>query len=87
MLFLISFALVFSNLWKGIVTIEGGVYGEVGREDTIRVVAASNVIIAAALFGVLILQVGQGFAERAAIREMQEFQAAELAEEMEKKAQ
>lgn len=85
MLFLISFALVFSNLWKGILVVVDGTFGEVGREDTLRVIAASNVIIAAVLFGVLVLQIGQGHAERAAVAEIRELQAAEVAEVVEKK--
>ncbi|BFZ58340.1 Protein csh3 [Savitreella phatthalungensis] len=42
-----------------------------GRETTIQVVAASNVIIAIVLVGIMVLQVGQGYAEGAAIRELE----------------
>lgn len=75
-----SFLLTSSNLYKGILTVAAGAYGEVNREDTLRVIAASNVILACVLFGVIVLQVGQGYAEQAAVREMLEFQAAEVAE-------
>ena len=68
-LYLISFILVFSNLVKGVNSVAAQRW-EMSKEDTIRVIAASNVIIAAALLGVGMLQVGQGYAERAAEVEM-----------------
>lgn len=67
---MIAFILVASNLHKGIQTVKAGVFGEVGREDTLRVIAASNVIICAVLFGVILLQIGQGHAERATLKEI-----------------
>jgi disulfide bond formation protein DsbB len=44
----------------------GPVSGEVvlGREDTLRVLSASHVILALVLVGVLVLQAGQWYAER-----------------------
>merc|ERR1711977_649252 len=36
----------------------------IGREDTLRVLAASNTILALVLVGVLVLQAGQWYAER-----------------------
>lgn len=69
-LLLISFVLTFSNLYRGVQSVEAQIYGEVTREESLRVIAASNVIIAAVLFGVLLLQVGQGHAERAALAEI-----------------
>lgn len=44
----------------------------VGREDSLKVLAASNTILALVLVGVLVLQAGQYYAER---KEMQEFEA------------
>lgn len=76
-MYLISFTLVFSNLYKGIQNTAAGVYGEVTREENLRVIAASNVIIAAVLFGVLLMQIGQGHAERAALAEIEAIQADE----------
>lgn len=70
-MYLISFTLVFSNLYRGIQSAATGVYGEITREENLRVIAASNVIIAAVLFGVLLLQIGQGHAERAALAEIE----------------
>lgn len=77
-LYMIAFTLTASNLYRGIKTVEAGVYGDMGRDDTLRVVAASNVIVGAALMGVLMLQIGQGYAERAAEAEMRAFEGAEV---------
>ncbi|KAH9909339.1 secretory component protein-like protein [Xylariomycetidae sp. FL2044] len=61
---------------------EGG-GGEVvlGREDSLKVMAASNTILALVLVGVLVLQAGQWYAER---KDSEEFDKIE-ADEMEKK--
>ena len=37
---------------------------EIGREDSLRVLAASNTILALVLVGVLVLQAGQWYAEK-----------------------
>ena len=42
---------------------EDGV-GVIGREDSLKVLAASNTILALVLVGVLVLQAGQWYAER-----------------------
>lgn len=44
-----------------------------GREDHLRVLSASNTILALVLVGVLVLQAGQWYAERADEREMKKF--------------
>ncbi|KAK5109736.1 hypothetical protein LTR62_006576 [Meristemomyces frigidus] len=54
----------------------------VGREDSLRVLAASNTILALVLVGVLILQAGQWYAQR---KEAEEMEAMDLKDE-EKKA-
>lgn len=51
----------------------------ISREDTLRVFAASNTILALVLVGVLVLQAGQWYAKRAEEKEIQEFDR--LAEE------
>ncbi|KAL6156092.1 Protein csh3 [Exserohilum turcicum] len=51
----------------------------ISREDTLRVFAASNTILALVLVGVLVLQAGQWYAKRAEEKEIQEIER--LAEE------
>ncbi|KAI9796028.1 MAG: hypothetical protein M1833_006536 [Piccolia ochrophora] len=45
--------------------------GPVGREDALRVLAASNTILALVLVGVLVLQAGQWYAERKEAQEVE----------------
>lgn len=52
--------------------VELGAKGGIGREDSLRVMAASNTILALVLIGVLILQAGQWYAERKEEDEMAE---------------
>jgi hypothetical protein len=51
--------------WEGQVK-DGPLSGEIvlGREDSLKVLAASNTILALVLVGVLVLQAGQWYAER-----------------------
>lgn len=42
----------------------------IGREDSLRVMAASNTILALVLVGVLVLQAGQWYAQRKEQEEM-----------------
>lgn len=48
-----------------------------GREDNLKVLSASNTILALVLVGVLVLQVGQWYAERTDERVKQEYLARE----------
>ncbi|KAJ9606164.1 Protein csh3 [Cladophialophora chaetospira] len=57
-----------------------------GREDNLKVLAASNTILALVLVGVLVLQVGQWYAERADEKALKAFQEKEKLEK-EKKEQ
>ncbi|PSS03581.1 ER membrane protein SH3 [Coniella lustricola] len=59
---------------------EGPVTGEVilGREDSLKVLAASNTILALVLVGVLVLQGGQWYAER---KELDEYDLVEKSDE------
>lgn len=50
-----------------------------GREDNLKVLSASNTILALVLLGVLVLQVGQWYAERADEKTMREFEKQEAA--------
>lgn len=66
------------------VVTEGGeeVDMRLGRDDTLRVMAATNTLIALAFVGVLVLQAGQWYAER---KEGEEMEAIRKAEEEEKR--
>ncbi|KIW26417.1 uncharacterized protein PV07_09513 [Cladophialophora immunda] len=51
-----------------------------GREDNLKVLAASNTILALVLVGVLVLQFGQWYADRTDENALKEFEAKEKAE-------
>jgi hypothetical protein len=79
-LYLIGVGIYIANIVKGLRTVSAGIWnqegyvrtvdgpltGEVilGREDSLKVLAASNTILALVLVGVLVLQAGQWYAER-----------------------
>lgn len=79
-LYTIGVAVYVSNIVKGLRTISSGLWnsdefaetrdgrfeGEfiLGREDSLKVLAASNTILALVLIGVLVLQAGQWYAEK-----------------------
>lgn len=79
-LYLIGVAVYTSNTIKGLRAVSAGIWqtdewretregrvsGEVilGREDSLRVLSASNTILALVLIGVLVLQAGQWYAEK-----------------------
>lgn len=68
-LYVIAITVYVSNIVAGLRVVTEGVYGAgdpevVGREDTLKVLAASNTILALVLIGVLVLQAGQWYAER-----------------------
>lgn len=54
-----------------------------GREDNLKVLAASNTILALVLLGVLVLQAGQWYAERADEKEKRKFREADEKEKRE----
>ena len=73
-LYMIGLIMYGTNIIRGLRTVESGEYGEeIGRVDTLRIMAASHVILALVLVGVLVLQSGQWYAER---KEGQEVAAA-----------
>lgn len=56
--------LVEGELDAGIKGVEAGNEVPLGRDDSLKVLAASNTILALVLVGVLVLQAGQWYAER-----------------------
>lgn len=74
MLYVIGVIVYITNIVKGLRMVTAGNYGDpanavegqvvIGREDSLRVLAASNTILALVLVGVLVLQAGQWYAER-----------------------
>lgn len=64
--------------WDEVSTVEGEVV--MGREDSLKVLAASNTILALVLVGVLVLQAGQWYAERREREERAQFEAMEKKE-------
>ena len=56
--------LVQGELAVGVQGAEAGVDEFLGRDDSLKVMAASNTILALVLVGVLVLQAGQWYAER-----------------------
>lgn len=89
-LYVVGVVVYITNIVKGMRIVTLGLYGEagapegeagVGREDSLRVLAASNTILALVLVGVLVLQAGQWYAERKDQDEAEKFEK----EEQEKK--
>lgn len=70
------------ELAVGVKGVEAGQEMPLGRDDSLKVLAASNTILALVLVGVLVLQAGQWYAER---KEGQEVERIERVER-EKKA-
>ncbi|KAH8890944.1 ER membrane protein SH3 [Thozetella sp. PMI_491] len=97
-LYVIGAGVYIANIVKGLRSVSAGIWdtevggvkhdgpltGEVilGREDSLKVLSASNTILALVLVGVLVLQAGQWYAER---KEADDFEQLEK-EDAEKKA-
>ncbi|KAF8422975.1 secretory component protein shr3 [Tirmania nivea] len=63
-LYLIALVMYGTNLVQGLRIVESGNYGdEVGRVDTLKVMGATQTMMALVLLGVLVLQAGQWYAE------------------------
>lgn len=60
----------------------GGIGGEqiLGREDSLKVLSASNTILALVLVGILVLQAGQWYADRKAAQEEMDMEKVESRE-------
>lgn len=79
-MYMIGLIMYGTNVIRGLRVVESGNYGaEVGRVDTLRVMAASQVILALVLVGVLVLQSGQWYAERKENEEVKKIEAQEEA--------
>ncbi|KAG9240602.1 putative secretory component protein SHR3 [Calycina marina] len=81
-LYVIGIVVYISNLVKGLRIVTANAYDvvpegvsdvAVGREDSLRVLAASNTILALVLVGVLVLQAGQWYAEKKEEQEEQQY--------------
>lgn len=96
-LFVIGVGVYVANIVKGLRTVssdiwssgnfaekhEGPLTGEIvlGREDSLKVMAASNTILVLVLVGVLVLQAGQWYAER---KELDEYDIVEKTDDQTK---
>jgi hypothetical protein len=88
-LYMAGITVYLTNIVKGFRVVTAGIYGNVtpdmddnagdyiSREDTLRVFAASNTILALVLVGVLVLQAGQWYAKRAEENELEEIERKE----------
>lgn len=82
-LYVIGVVVYISNIVKGLRIVTSGTYGlkegntelAIGREESLKVLAASNTILALVLVGVLVLQAGQWYAERKELDEVAQFEA------------
>ena len=95
-LYVVGVIVYVTNIIRGLRLITRGVWDEVplvegeeviGREDSMKVLAASNTILALVLLGVLVLQAGQWYAERRERDERAQFEAMERKEGKGKGAQ
>lgn len=77
--------LVEGELAVGVKGVDAGQEVPLGRDDSLKVLAASNTILALVLVGVLVLQAGQWYAERKEGQEVERMERVER-EEREKKA-
>lgn len=77
--------LVEGELAIGVKGVDAGQERPLGRDDSLKVLAASNTILALVLVGVLVLQAGQWYAERKEGQEVERIERVER-EEREKKA-
>lgn len=84
-LYMCGITVYVANIVKGLRLVSEGRYGSelatgnegegeqiLGREDSLKVLSASNTILALVLVGVLVLQAGQWYADRKAVQEIEE---------------
>ncbi|OOF98289.1 hypothetical protein ASPCADRAFT_3352 [Aspergillus carbonarius ITEM 5010] len=97
-LYMCGITVYIANIVKGLRLVSAGRYGDellslndgveegqiLGREDSLKVLAASNTILALVLVGVLVLQAGQWYAERKEAQEVESFKVREGGGEREK---
>ncbi|PYI03417.1 Shr3 amino acid permease chaperone [Aspergillus sclerotiicarbonarius CBS 121057] len=98
-LYMCGITVYIANIVKGLRLVSAGRYGDellpeggvegveegqiLGREDSLKVLAASNTILALVLVGVLVLQAGQWYAERKEQQEVESFRSREGEKEKE----
>jgi len=81
-LYVVGVVIYIANIVKGLRIVTLGTYEAptaenevaIGREDSLRVMSASNTILALVLVGVLVLQAGQWYAERKDAAEVEAFE-------------
>ena len=89
-LYVIGLGVYLANIVKGLRTISSDVWGSgayeekhdgpltgsviLGRDDSLKVMAASNTILALVLVGILVLQGGQWYAEKKELDEYESFE-------------
>lgn len=82
-LYMVGIIVYITNIVRGLRIVTHGTYGldvdlasddgeVVGREDSLKVMAASNTIVALVLVGVLVLQAGQWYAAKKEAVEIEE---------------
>lgn len=86
-LYMCGITVYIANIVKGLRLVSGGKYGSelagdsgeqvLDRDDSLKVLAASNTILALVLIGVLVLQAGQWYADRKASQEAEEMDGKE----------
>jgi hypothetical protein len=95
-LFVVGIIVYITNIVSSLRIVSDGAYGEgaaialgeegtIGREESLKVLAASNTILALVLIGVLVLQAGQWYAEKKEGQEVESFRLKEEAEKAEGK--
>ncbi|KAJ5895060.1 hypothetical protein N7495_006751 [Penicillium taxi] len=94
-LYMCGVTIYIANIVKGMRLATAGKYGAalatnpddseqiLGREDSLKVLSASNTILALVLVGILILQAGQWYAERKDAQDIAKFAASKKEEEKE----
>jgi predicted membrane channel-forming protein YqfA (hemolysin III family) len=93
-LYVVGVVVYITNIVKGLRIVTLGLYGvtegdselAIGREDSLRVMAASNTILALVLVGVLVLQAGQWYAERKEQDEVEKFEKEQVEKNASKKS-
>ncbi|KAK8049770.1 secretory component protein-like protein [Apiospora phragmitis] len=101
-LYLIGVGIYIANIVKGLRTVSAGIWNEegfaqtvdgpltgeviLGREDSLKVMAASNTILALVLVGILVLQAGQWYAERKDREEREGLDKAHAEQQQQQKA-
>ncbi len=70
-LYMVAVVMLLTNVRTGLESATTGEYGDLTQKEGLSVVAASQVMVAIALIGVLILQGGQFYAERVELKRKQ----------------